>query len=215
MLEVLTVEHGSPEWYSFRRTGIGGSDAGAIIGKSHFKTNIDVWEEKMGKKAPDDISDKDVVKYGKAAEEWLIKIFELDYPEYKVEVNKNIVYRRGFMFASLDAELTDKQGRRGILEIKTNEIFSGISLDKWDRQVPENYYAQIIHYLIVTGYDFAILKAQIKGKGANGEIEHITRHYKYFRKDIMSDMKYVYEQEYKFWQSVKAGKRPPRLFPSF
>ncbi len=215
MLEALRIEHGSEEWHLFRKTGIGGSDAGAILGKSRYKSNMDVWEEKTGKKQPEDISEEAVVKYGKAAEEYLINIFELDYPEYKVEVHKDIVYRRGFMFASLDAELTDSEGRRGILEIKTNEIYSAVGIDKWDKQIPENYYVQIIHYLIVTGYEFAILKVQIKGTGANGEIEHITRHFKFFRKDIMSDIRYVYEQEYKFWQSVKAVKRPPILLPSF
>ena len=215
MLEVLRMEHGSKEWHEFRKTGIGGSDAGAILGKSRFKSNVEVWEEKTGKRQPEDISEEAVVKYGKAAEEYLIKIFELDYPEYEVETNKNVVYKRGFMFASLDAELTDSEGRRGILEIKTNEIHAAGGLQKWDKQVPENYYVQIIHYLIVTGFDFAILKVQIKGTGANGEIEHITRHYKFFRKEIMSDIRYVYEQEYKFWESVKAVKRPPRLLPSF
>ena len=115
MLEVLRMEHGSKEWHEFRKTGIGGSDAGAILGKSRFKSNVEVWEEKTGKRQPEDISEEAVVKYGKAAEEYLIKIFKLDYPEYKVEINKNVVYKRGFMFASLDAELTDSEGRRGIL----------------------------------------------------------------------------------------------------
>ena len=77
-LELLQIEHNSPEWLAFRRTGIGGSDAAAIIGKSHFKSNVDVWEEKKGLREPDDISDKEQVKYGKAVEDLLLQMFALD-----------------------------------------------------------------------------------------------------------------------------------------
>ena len=31
-LEKIKLIHGSPEWLAFRRTGIGGSDAAAILG---------------------------------------------------------------------------------------------------------------------------------------------------------------------------------------
>ena len=32
LLEKIKLKHGSPEWISFRKTGIGGSDAAAILG---------------------------------------------------------------------------------------------------------------------------------------------------------------------------------------
>ena len=37
-LEKIRLKHGSPEWLAFRRTGIGGSDAAAILGlaEPHF-----------------------------------------------------------------------------------------------------------------------------------------------------------------------------------
>ncbi len=107
-LEKIKIKHGSPAWLEFRKQGIGGSDAAAILGLNPYKTNVQVWEEKTGLRVPDDISDKPNVKYGKEAEELLIKLFALDYPQYKVRINRNIVYKRGFMFASLDAELTDR-----------------------------------------------------------------------------------------------------------
>ena len=116
-LEILRLEHNSPEWYAFRRTGIGASDAAAICGFSHFKSNMDVWEEKVGITPPVDISDKPQVQYGKEAEDLLLQMFALDYPKYEVSSNKGIVYRRGFMFASLDGELKDKEtGQIGVYE---------------------------------------------------------------------------------------------------
>lgn len=64
-LEKIKLEHNSPEWLEFRKTGIGGSDAAAILGLSPFKTNVEVWEEKVGLRVSDDISDSPQVKYGK------------------------------------------------------------------------------------------------------------------------------------------------------
>ena len=90
MLETISLIHNSPEWLAFRRTGIGGSDAAAILGKSHFKTNVDIWEEKVGLKQAEDISKKEYVVYGKKAEDSLVKLFEIDFPQYKVKINKRM-----------------------------------------------------------------------------------------------------------------------------
>ena len=155
-LEKIKIKHGSPAWLEFRKKGIGGSDAAAILGLSPFKTNVQVWEEKTGRRVPDDISDKPNVKYGKAAEELLIKLFALDYPQYKVRINRNVVYKRGFMFASLDAELIEiATGEKGFYEGKTTEVHSGNTMKMWDRQIPEYYYVQVLHYFITLGWKFA------------------------------------------------------------
>ena len=108
-LEKIKLKHNSPEWLEVRKTGIGGSDAAAILGLSPFKTNVEVWEEKVSIKTPDDISDKPQVEYGKNAEDLLVKLFALDYPQYEVKIDKETVYKRNFMFASLDGELINKE----------------------------------------------------------------------------------------------------------
>lgn len=213
-LEIIKLKHNSPEWLAFRKTGLGGSDAAAILGLSPFKTNVEVWEEKVGLREPEDISDKPEVKYGKKAEDLLVKLFALDYPQFKVRQNKKEVYRRGFMFASLDGELTEIETKeRGLLENKTTEIHSATAFAKWNKQIPDYYYVQILHYLIVTGWSFAYCKGQIKQKGTNGEIELITRHYPYFRKDLLEDLKYLYLKEKEFWGYVQRRERPPLILP--
>lgn len=214
-LELLQIEHNSPEWLSFRRTGIGGSDAAAILGKSHFKTNVKVWEEKTGLIEPDDISDKEQVKYGKAVEDLLLQMFALDNPEYEVISNKKIVYRRGFMFASLDGELVEKAtGELGIYEGKTAEIHKKIELEKWNKRVPDYYYVQILHYLIVTGRSFVVLKVQLKLLYTE-EKTTMTKQYRFNRKDLLNDLAYLYRKEAAFWDSVIAGVKPPRILPEF
>lgn len=214
-LEKIKIKHGSPAWLEFRKKGIGGSDAAAILGLNPYKTNVQVWEEKTGRRVPDDISDKPNVKYGKAAEELLIKLFALDYPQYKVRINRNVVYKRGFMFASLDAELIEiATGDRGLYEGKTTEVHSGNTMKMWDRQIPEYYYVQVLHYLITTGWKFAVCKGQIKQTGKNNEIELITRHYPYVRADLLDELKYLYLKEKEFWeQHVLTDKRPPLILP--
>ena len=213
-LEIIKLEHTSPEWLEFRKTGIGGSDAAAILGLSPFKTNVEVWEEKVGKRTPEDISDKPQVVYGKNVEDLLVKLFALDYPQYKVKIDKQTVYKRGFMFASLDAELTNKNtGEQGIYEGKTTEVYNNVLMSKWNKQIPDYYYIQILHYFLVTGKKFAICKAHIKTMGANGELEIITRHYLYFRKDLLDDLKYLYLKEKEFWGYVERNQRPPLLLP--
>ena len=214
-LELLQIEHNSPEWLAFRRTGIGGSDAAAIIGKSHFKSNVDVWEEKKGLREPDDISDKEQVKYGKAVEDLLLQMFALDNPEYEVTSNKKIVYRRGFMFASLDGELVEKAtSELGIYEGKTAEIHKKIELEKWNKRVPDYYYVQILHYLIVTGRSFVVLKVQLKLLYTE-EKTTMTKQYRFNRKDLLNDLAYLYRKEAVFWDSVIAGVKPPRILPEF
>ena len=85
------------------------------------RSNIDLFEEKTGRRIPEDISGKACVIYGKYAEEPIRELFKLDYPEYQVEHHEFRILRSiqyPFMQASLDGELTDQDGRKGILEIK-------------------------------------------------------------------------------------------------
>lgn len=56
------------EWLKARQKGIGGSDAASILGISPWKTNVQLWEEKTGITEPEDISEKEVVRFGKESE---------------------------------------------------------------------------------------------------------------------------------------------------
>lgn len=214
-VEIIELEHNSPEWLDFRNTGIGGSDASAVLGLNPWKTNVELWEEKSGLKPPKEVSCAEAVEYGSKAEVWLAKLFELDFPEYRLTTPKNIVYRRdGFMFASLDGELEDRAGRKGILEIKTSTIFSSINRERWNEKIPQNYYIQLLHYLMVTGYDFAILKAQLKSSQQGG-VYLQTRHYCIDVSDefVKGDIRYLREAERTFWEDVKSKKRPALILP--
>ena len=60
----ITILNSREEWLDERKKSIGGSDAAACIGMNPWKTNVQLWEEKTGRIEPEDISDKEEVKYG-------------------------------------------------------------------------------------------------------------------------------------------------------
>lgn len=69
---------------------------------------------------------KEVVRFGKESEAAIRQLFQLDFPEYQVSYDEFGMIANEpdcpFIFATLDGELTDSSGRKGILEIKTTEI---------------------------------------------------------------------------------------------
>lgn len=202
---------GSKEEWLKHRTLIGGSDAACIVGLSPWKSNVDLWMEKTGQVQAVDISDKPAVQYGIAAEPLLRSFFALDFTQYKVEYfGDNMWLNDKFPFAaaSLDGELTDQEGRKGILEIKTTTIASVQQKEKWQGRLPDNYYIQLLHYLMVTEYKFAELSAQLKWE-LDGEVYKQIRNYHIERDDVLEDIKFLENSERRFWEYVQAKQIPP------
>lgn len=202
-------------WKKGRLKGIGGSDASAVVGMNPYKTNIELFEEKTGRRIPEDISDKPYVIYGHQAEPLIRGLFALDYPEYIVECHDwRILQSRQhpFLQASLDGELTDPDGRRGVLEIKTTNILQSMQREKWADRIPDNYYIQVLHYLLVSGYDFAVLRAHLVSRWGE-DVRTQVKHYFIERSEVEDDLTYLLAEEIKFWQYVEAGRRPPLVLP--
>lgn len=214
MVEMIVLKD-REEWLSNRQR-IGGSDASAIVGMNPYKTNIELWQIKTGQLIPEDISEKPYVKYGTQAEMHLRGLFRLDFPQYEVEYAENNMWindKYPFAHASLDGWLIEKEtGRKGILEIKTTNILQSMQKEKWKDCIPDNYYIQILHYLMVTEFDFAILKAQLKYE-FDGDIYLQTKHYKIERAEVEEDIKYLESSERKFWKNVQDKRRPDLILP--
>lgn len=204
------------EWLEARAGRIGGSDASAILGMNPYRTNIELWQIKTGRLIPEDISDKPYVKYGTEAEQHLRKLFELDFPEYEmgyVENNMFINDDYPFAHASLDGWLTEKDtGRTGVWECKTTNILQSMQKEKWNHRIPDNYYIQLLHYLLVTGWDFAVLKAQLKYE-FDGEVYLQTKHYRIERSEVEEDIQLLETAERTFWKQVQERKRPALILP--
>lgn len=199
------------EWLKKRTSYVGGSEAAALVGKNPYMTNIDLYRIKTGQQAKDNIDSKDYVIYGHNAEPHLRELFALDYPQYKVGYIDNNIWLNDeypFAHASLDGWLTDQDGRKGILEIKTTNILQSMQKEKWDHRIPDNYYCQVLWYMGVTGFDFAILKAQLK-YDYDGDVFLTTKHYQIERSEVEEDINYLMQRGEAFAEYIKKGKEPP------
>lgn len=199
------------EWLKKRTSYVGGSEAAALVGKNPYMTNIDLYRIKTGQQAKENIDSKDYVIYGHNAEPHLRELFALDYPQYKVGYIDNNIWLNDeypFAHASLDGWLTDPEGRKGILEIKTTNILQSMQKEKWDHRIPDNYYCQVLWYMGVTGFDFAILKAQLK-YDYDGDVFLTTKHYQIERSEVEEDINYLMQRGEAFAEYIKKGKEPP------
>lgn len=205
------------EWLKARKNYIGGSDASAVIGMNPYKTNVDLWAEKTGLVIPEDISDKPYVKYGHDAEPLLRDLFRLDFPEYEVFYEENNMFTNDkypWGHYSADGWLKDRNGRRGILEIKTTEILQSMQKEKWNHRIPDNYFVQILHGFLIMEADFAVLKAQLKTV-FDGIPYLQTRHYFIERSEVEADIEFLLSSEKSFWLDVQNKQHPALILPEF
>lgn len=202
------------QWLDERKNGIGGSDASSVVGMNPYKTNVELWEEKTSRKEPEDISSKEYVLYGINAEYHLRELFKLDYPQYAVDYTEFKIHRNPeytFIYATLDGELLNRDtGERGILEIKTTNILQSMQKEKWDNKIPDNYYIQVLHQLLATGWDFVMLKAHLKTEW-DGDVRIHTRHYTIKREEVTADIEFLKQKEIEFWNEYVLKNRKPNL----
>lgn len=204
------------EWRA-ARTVIGGSDAAALVGLNPYKTNIELWQEKTGRRTAPDISNEAFVKFGHDAEPLLRELFALDHPQYDVGyVENNMFFNDKFPFAhaSLDGWLVEKEtGRKGILEIKTTNILQSMQKEKWNDRIPDNYYCQVLWYLMVTEFDFAVLKARLRSEW-QGEIRVTVRHYLIERSEVQEDIDELEKAGWKMWKAIQEDREPYLILPA-
>lgn len=218
------------EWLDFKNTYIGGTGASAIIGSNAYKTSSQYYKERKGIIEREDISNKSYVIYGNEAEPVLRKLFEITYKDYfKVYFGEKEILINNelpFIGADLDGELEVlqdcifetkqlKKGMKGIYEGKTTTIRSSISKEKWKDTLPQEYYIQILHYLTVTDYDFAILNAELifpNYEENNINVFKENRQYIILKEERLEDIEYLLEEEKK-WQKEYFEKdiEPPLL----
>lgn len=230
MVELIDTGLAQPrdtaEWLAWRRQGIGASEASAVVGRNPYMTNQALWRYKTGQAEPEDISGKACVQYGHDAEAPIRELFALDHPEFTVQYGGAFDMVRHpdhpWLFATLDGRLIEKEtGRQGVYEGKTTEILRSQQMEKWTwkgadghthGRVPDNYYIQLLHQLLATGWDFAVLNCRFRRRYADGERAE-TRCYRFERDDLLADLNYLLEAEIEFWECVHQDRRPPLVLP--
>lgn len=147
------------DWHTLREKRIGGSDVGAILGVNPYKSIIDVYIDKTEGST---FKGNNATHWGHMLESTIIKEFASRHKELSVfDAPYSVV--DNFLIANLDGVLKDKEsGDFGVLEIKTTSLWNR---KEWEEDtIPQSYYAQVQHYLMLTGYKFAYVAVLIGGQ---------------------------------------------------
>lgn len=146
------------KWLSLRKTGIGGSDAGAICGVNPYSSAMKVFRDKTGEVAEE--QDNEAIRIGRDLEDYVAKRF-MEATGLKVR-KSNFMYRsveHPFMLADVDRIVI---GEDAGLECKTASAYNA---DKWtDGNIPLHYIMQCYHYMAVTGKRTWYIAAVILGR---------------------------------------------------
>lgn len=124
---VETKDLPEDQWLEWRRKGIGGSDAAAVLGVSPFATARDLYYDKLKLVEYEDRKSNWVAKkVGHLLEDLVAEIFhkKTGFPIYQI---KKMFYHPlyPYMLADVDYFVTLPSGETAILEIKTN-VYSPI-----------------------------------------------------------------------------------------
>lgn len=191
--DTRTITH--DEWLELRRTGIGGSDAGAIMGVSPYKGAFTVWADKMGKLPP--IEDNEAIRQGRDLEDYVARRFaEATGLKVRHEYGMLRSVDHPCMLADIDRRII---GERAGLECKTSR---DITMARYrNGEYPMEYYCQCLHYLAVTGWDCWYLAVLVYGTD--------LLIYKICRDEVLDDIEALIKAEEAFWDNYMVLDQPP------
>ena len=155
------MEVGSPEWRELRKTHLGASEIGSVLGVNPWASPVDVWLEKMGRQEP---------FAGNNATKWGVLLEDLVAQEYGKMVGKRVrrygyTLVNGVFMGDLDRLVHDEGTLPAVKDdIRTNRAMDAkTARDKslWSDGLPAHYEAQGFLYMFLAPaldlVDFATL----------------------------------------------------------
>jgi putative phage-type endonuclease len=184
-------------WLEGRTYGIGGSEAGIILGINPFKSRLELWNEKVTRTRHLHPEAEIRLKLGNLLESFIAEEYS-KITNRKLDVRDQMVHPKyNFILGNIDREIIDNEKGPGVLEIKTKGAFTN-----WEGEdIPIYYMAQLQHYLELYNYkwgSFAILDL--------GTLK--INHYDVNRDDEFIDK--LIKEEVAFWDLVEK-KIPPEV----
>ena len=188
--KVKTANH--EEWLKLRSQYIGGSDAAAVVGLNAYASPYSLWAEKTGK-VPG-FAGNLATEVGTFLEEFVAQKFAQETGKKVRKCNQSFLNSEyPFAIANIDREII---GEDAGLEIKTTD---SLNMKKFKGgEYPANYYAQMVHYLAVTGKQRWYLAVLI----GNKEFKWFT-----LERDE-AEIAALMNAEYYFWELVKTDTPP-------
>ncbi len=211
------IETHTPEWYEFRKNGVGSSEIGTILGLNPYKLSLSLYLDKIGYSKPFD--GNNATYFGTIMEEVVADSWERYEPGREDSLNHHLQNGTKFrscrkvkgyimnpkwdwMFTSPDriankGQLNQITGEKHkdefIVECKTAV---GFALKKWEDGIPPGYIAQVQQQMMVTELDYA--EIAMLSDGRNLEIFPMESNPKM--------QEYIIEKTHDFWQRVKKGR---------
>lgn len=159
LTKISTVNMDRVEWLAHRRNSIGGSDAAAVVGLSQYASPYSLWADKRG--LLPEKEDSEAMRIGRDLEDYVAQRFT-EATGKRVRRENNIIINPAISFAHANVDRL-VIGEDAGLECKTT---SSLNLKKFTGgEFPSNYYAQCVHYMMVTGAERWYLAVLVLGKG--------------------------------------------------
>lgn len=185
----------------WRRRGIGGSDASAVIGISKWKGSLNVYIEKVEGVQPQELSE--AAEWGHRHEPTIRQKFKECHPELSV-MESHYMWRsieHPYMIANVDGLVFHPQKGWGLLEIKTSHEWRNGEWDEDSGIIPEDYLIQCQHYMAVFKVKYCYVAVLIGGNK--------YREFYVERDETLIEL--LIEEERKFWFNHVLAGIPPEL----
>lgn len=150
-----TFKSGTQEWHN-ARAGIGGSDIGAILGYSQYKSAFTLWAEKIGR--IDGVTSTIPMRLGTALEPAIRDFFATENKDW-LKIHETGTWQStkyDWAKANPDAIIEWDNGELGVLEIKHSATYVS--------EIPKSWELQVQWYLTILGLKRGIVCAVIGGR---------------------------------------------------
>lgn len=201
---------------------MGGSSASAILGCNPYMSKLELYKAIVYPAYKKIERENESMTFGTKLEPLIRREFAEDHKEqYLVHTPKNWeMYRRldkPYMTATLDGILTEKKTKRkGVLEIKTHDIRNRADESNWAEHMPQNYYVQVMHYLMVMNdFEFVDLVARLRffdyyNEDGKKLLKVEYRYYHIERSEVADQIKNLEKAETLFWENNVLKKVIPQ-----
>ena len=181
------------EWLEYRRQGIGGSEASAILGVNPYATPLSVYMDKIGKAQEKEANE--AMRQGTDLEDYVARRF-MEETGFRVKKLNKILQHPEYpwMRANIDRDIVKEDAG---LECKTTSPYTKFKFD--EGEINPHYYWQCQHYMAVTGASRWYLAVLVLGKSFH--VFQIDRD--------ESAIATLTEAEKTFWQDHVQRKAPP------
>jgi putative phage-type endonuclease len=193
-----------------RPLGLGGTDIGAVLGLSPYKTPLELWSELVSGEQP---TSRDLIhlRFGQHAESFIASEYERATGLFTAQLSPTLFHKKhGFMFGHVDRFVVETPDTPAVVDgtITANKLLecktsSAFSKNDWGEpgtdQVPPLYLVQCAWYMAITECQSADLAVLI----GNSDFRIYT-----IERDLeLEDL--ILSHALHFWSDHVIGQKPP------